>query len=143
MSIETDLQKLKQDYPELFREVPPEIIDFALSDKTSEKISDIAVKNSINKEEEIEGIAQRITWVLLNKLPKENLAMTLELGLNLTPDTAKKIADEANQFISSVTIKLKTGSPILLEKETQKEEPQRKEESQKPLKSDTYREPIE
>ena len=134
MPEEIDLKNLKEEYPEFFRNTPPEVIDFALSEKTSEKIADIATKNGVNEEDKIAGIAQRITLVLLNKLPSGNLAMTLELGVKLIPETAKKIADEANQFISSVMVRLKSGdSP---EKTVVEEEPKR------PPSKDTYREQV-
>lgn len=126
MPEETELQKLKEIYPEFFRKTPPEVIDFVLSEKTSEKIADIAVKNGVSDEEKVEGIAQRITLVLLNKLPSGNLAMALELGVKLAPDIAKKIADEANQFISSASKKTIT-----------------EEKPKRPPSKDTYREKIE
>jgi len=131
----TELQKLEEEYPDFFKTTPLEIVDFALSEKTSEKIADIAIKNGVVDEEKIEGIAQRITLVLLNKLPSENLAMTLELGVKLTPEIAKKIADEINQFIDNAGIKqkpkVKTIQPII------------EESPKRPPSKDTYREKIE
>ena len=138
----TELQKLKEDYPDFFRKTPPEVIDFALSEKTSEKIADIAVRNGVDNEEQVEGIAQRVILVLLNRLPSGNLAMTLELGLKILPEIAQKIADEANQFISSAMTQLKTGGVVQPKKELPKETII-EEKLKRPPSKDVYREKIE
>jgi len=130
-----EFQKLKNDYPDFFKKTPPELVDFILSGKTSEKIAGIAIKNGVSDEEKIEGIAERITLVLLNRLPSGNLAMTLELGLGLSPEIAKKIADEANQFISSAMTQPK--------KELPKEEVMVGQRPKRPSSKDVYREPVE
>jgi hypothetical protein len=145
---ETELQKLKEDYPDFFRKTPPEVIDFALSEKTSEKIADIAVKNGVADEEKVERIAQRITLVLLNKLPSGNLAMTLELGVKLTPEIAKKVADEANQFISSAMVQLRSGGAVSPERTPSTPSPARtsiseEQKPKRPSSKDVYREKIE
>ncbi len=134
---QTELQKLKEDYPDFFKKTAPEIIEFALSDETSEKIADIAERNGVLDEQIIEGVAQRVTWVLLDRLPSGNLALTLELGLGLTPETAQKIASEANQFISSALSQPKS----LKTTPSKMEAPEEKPEGIK--KQDVYREPTE
>lgn len=141
MAEEIELQKLKEEYPEFFRKTPPEVIDFALSKKTSEKIANIVTKNGIINAGKVEEVAERVTWVLLGKLPSGNLALTLELWVKLTPETAKKIADEANQFISSAIAQLKSGEAIQPKKEISKEEILG-EGPKKPPSKDTYREQI-
>lgn len=142
MSEQIELQKLKEEYPEFFRKTSPELIDFIFSDKTSEKIADIAAKNGVSDEEVVEGIAQRVTWVLLDRLPSGNLAMTFELGLKISPDISQKIADEANQFISSETAQWKLGR-IIQPKEASAAEEITEEEPRKPSSKDVYREPVE
>lgn len=143
MDEKVELQKLKEEYPDFFGTTPPGVVDFVLSEKTSEKIAEIAIKNGVADEGKMEGIAQRITLVLLNKLPSGNLAMTLELGVKLTPETAKKIADEANQFISSAMAQLKSGELVQVKKEPiLKEKTVIEEKPKKPSSDDVYREQI-
>lgn len=144
MAEEIELQKLKEEYPDFFRKTPPEIIDFVLSKQTAKQITNICGENGVADEEKIEEIAQRIAWVLLGKLPSGNLATTLELWVKLTPEIAKKIADEANQFISSVMahpekkLPEETTAPAYAEAPTGKEE-----KPKRPPSKDTYREPVE
>jgi hypothetical protein len=142
MAGEIEIKKLKDEYPDFFRRTPSEIIDFIFSKKTSEKIADIAMKNGINDSEKIEGIAYRIVWVLLGKLPSGNLAMTLELGVGLAPEIARKIASEANQFIFAAKPKPKLEETALPKKEISTEKAAT-EKPQKPSKPDVYREPVE
>ena len=142
MATEAELKKLKEECPEFFKRTPPEIIDFVFSEKTSEKIADIAVKNGVNNEEQIEGIAFRVVWVLLGKLPSGNLAMTLELGLKLVPEIAKKVADETNDFISSAMVQLKSGEIVQPEKELPGETIV-EEKPKRPSSKDVYRESVE
>jgi len=142
MAQESKIQKLKEENPEFFRKTPPEVIDFVLSDETSEKIAEIAVKNGVSGEEQVEGIAFRVSWVLLGKLPSGNLAMTLELGLKLMPEIAKKVADEANEFISSAMVRLKSEEIAQPEKELPKKTTV-EEKPKRPSSKDVYREKIE
>lgn len=138
----TELKKLKEDYPDFFRKTSAEIIDFIFSEKTSERIANICKKNGVTEEGQVEGIAQRVTWVMLDKLPSGNLAITLELWVNIASETAKKVADEANQFISSAMAQLRSGANTLPEKKPA-EKPVIEEKSKRPLSKDTYREQIE
>lgn len=140
---DVEIQKLKRESPRFFKKISPEIIDFVLSEKTSEKIADIAMKNGINNKEQIEGIAFRAAWVLLGKLPSGNLAITLELGVKLTQENAKKIADETNQFISSSMIKLKKKKNDLSSKKEVSEKKPVNEKSKKSPSKDVYRELID
>jgi len=132
---ETEVQKLKNDYPEFFKALPPELVDFIFSEKTAEKITGICKSNNVVDEAQIEGIAYRITLVLFKKLPGENLAMTIESGLGLKPEIARKIADEANQFIASAMAQWKPKEVVV--------EPPKEELPPKPPSNDTYREKIE
>ncbi len=143
MPNEIEIQNLKKDYPEFFLKTPAKLVDFLFSEKTSEKIADICKKNGVADESQVEKIAQRITWVLLGKLPSGNLAAGLELWVKLTPETAKKVADEANQFISSAMAQLKSEVTIPQAKpEVRAERPVVEEPPKKPLSKDSYREPI-
>ena len=152
MDEKIELQKLKEEYPDFFTKTPPEVIDFVLSEETAKKITDICEKNRVGNEEKIESIAYRIALVLLGKLPRESLALTLELGVDLTAETAKKIYDEANQFIFSrlsllKAEKAKAAMPQLTAppKGESEEKPEEKsaEEPKRPRGKDVYREPVE
>lgn len=143
MSYEVEFQKLKNKYPDFLKKTEPAVVELMLSDKTAEEVANICEKNGVKEGETIKEIAQRIGWVLLGKLPSGNLAMTLQSWVELEPITARKIADEANQFISSSMIKIKNGAPE--DKEEANPENQ-KEETKKPKKSpskDVYRELVE
>jgi len=115
------------------KKISPELINFALSEKTSEQIASLCIKNGVEDEEQIEAVAYRIIWALLGKLPKKSLALTLERGAKITPAAAQKIAIEANQLFFSAS---QSKTPL-----TEKEKPE-----EKPRRSnikDTYREPTE
>ena len=142
MPDEIEIQNLKKNYPDFFEKTSPEIIKFILSEKTAGQIADICEKNGVMEEEKIEGIAYRIAWVLLGKLPKENLALTFERGVGLAPEIAKKIADEANQFISSASAQFKSGEIVQPEKELPGETIV-EEKPKRPSSKDVYRESVE
>lgn len=108
-----------------------EDINFITSDKVAEKITEIAQKNGIEDETKIEGIGFRSGLVFSGRLPKENLALTFELGLKIPAETSKKIADEINQFLANANIKLET-----------EPEPTVNEPPKKPASEDSYREPV-
>lgn len=125
MPDEIEIQKLKRDYPEFFEKTSPEIVEFALSEKTSSQIAEICVKNGVKDERKIEEVARRIVFVLLEKLPKENLHIALEKGVGLDPKTAKEISNEVDRVIFSQMPLSKT------------------EEIPRTAKEDAYREQIE
>jgi hypothetical protein len=131
---EINIQKLKNEYPDFFKKTPSKLVEFSLSEKISSQIAEICVKNGIEDEEKIEGVACRIVWALLGKLPKRNLSLTLEKGLGLDLETAKKISDETNKLIFSQI-------DLSEKKETIKEGVE--EKSPRPHKKDFYRESIE
>ncbi|KPJ54675.1 hypothetical protein AMJ47_03930 [Parcubacteria bacterium DG_72] len=133
-SEEINIEKLKKEYPEFFKKTSSKIVELVLSEKTSVQIAEICVKNEIEDEEKIEEIARRIVFVLLGKLPKENLYIALEKGVGLGTETAKKISDEVNKVIFSQM-------PLSEKKEIAEREIVEK----KPIssKKDIYREPIE
>jgi len=140
MPEEFDIQKLKEQYPEFFKQVSPNLLEFIISKETSSKISEICLKNGIENEEKIEKIAYRITLALLGQIPKENLAEILEKGVKLDSETAKIISIEIKRLIFSQIPKSKA-------KETQPVKPSpptlEEKKPEKPSKKDVYREPIE
>ncbi len=152
MANNIELQKLRNKYPEFFKQVPSKLLEFIFSEETSSKIAKICLENGVEDEEKIEKIAYRVTLALLGQVPKENLTEIFEKGVKLDHETAKKI---------SIEIKLNIFSQIqeIQSKEVRKEEGQiEKDELTQPAelppsvaekepkessKKDTYREPIQ
>lgn len=145
MSYEVELQKLKQTYPKFFARTDPAVIDFILSDKTAQQITEICAKNGIKDEDKIEEIAQRVGLVMLDRLPSGNLSIALQFGVNLSQEEAVKIADDMNSFFSTAIIKIKNGGGAPKEKNQKKEQgPKLAEEKPKKSSSeDVYRELVE
>jgi hypothetical protein len=140
MNKEIDITNLQEEYPEFFEAFPSEIIEFALSKKTSQKIANICIENKITEKELVEGIAFRIAYVIFEKLPRENLIITLKEGLEIEEEKAKKISESVDKIIFSELDGLKN------KKEEAKKEPVKKEipkVSKEDLRKDVYREPIE
>ncbi len=140
MNKEIDIANLQEEYPEFFEAFPSEIIDFALSKKTSQKIANICIENKITEKELVEGIAFRITYIIFEKLPRENLIITLKEGLEIGEEKAKKISESVNKIIFSELDRLKN------KKEEIKKEPLKEESprvSREDFKKDVYRESIE
>lgn len=98
---ESEIQKLKNEYPEFFNQFSPEFLKFIFSEKTSNEIAGICLENEIEEEETIEKISYRIALVLLNQIPKENLAKILEKGVKLNHETAEKISVAVKERIFS------------------------------------------
>lgn len=158
MPEEFNIQKLKSEYPELFRRFSSELLEFIFSEETSSKIAQICLENGVEDEEKIEKIAYRVALTLLDQIPKENLTEIVEKGVKLNHKTAGKISIEIKRLIFSQI-------PETQPKEIQKEEDQieedkieedeptqpakpsppatEKEKPEKPSKKDVYREPTE
>jgi len=96
---EAEIQKLKNKYPELSEQFSPELLELVFSEKTSLEISRICLENEIKDEETVEKIAYRVTLVLLDRIPKENLATTFEKGVGLNRETAEKISAAVEERI--------------------------------------------
>ena len=101
MANNNEIEKLKKEYPEFFKNFSSEFLEFASSKETSSKIAQICLKNRIEDEEKIKKIAYQITLVLFNKVSKENLVKILEKEIEIGIETAKKIFIETNQSIFS------------------------------------------
>lgn len=148
---ETEIQKLKEQYPEFFAQFSDEFWNFLFSEETQSKIAQICLEQGIEEEEKVEKIAYRITLALLNQVPKENLAEILEKGVNLPREVAEKIAVEINRQIFSKTPgilkKKEVPQPVPSPPPTVPEETPTPEippeEKPKEVKKDIYREPIE
>ena len=138
MPDELNLQKLKEEYPEVFKKIPANITKVLLSEETTFQVSDICFKNGIRDEKRIERVAYWITLVLLGGLPMEDFAETVKEELKIDFGTAKKIQDEANGLIFSP---VKESLANLYGKEISTTGPE--VELKKPPKKDIYHEPVE
>ncbi len=136
-----DIQKLKNEYPDFFKETSPKLLEFILSEETSSKITGICLENGIRDEGKIEKIAYQISLTLLGQTPEENLTTILKKELGVDLETAKKIADEAKRLIFSQIILPESKESLPEEKEIIKEEITG--EALSPPKKDVYKEPLE
>ena len=156
------LEKLKNQYPEIFEKIPAELLELAFSEETPSKIEEICTKNGIEDEESIEKVAYCVGLVLFGGLHPINLQPTLEKKLNLSSFKTEIIIREINRSIFSLaTEKLEKlyegGNAPFGVKEVSETEPKpseaipeleekpeiEKEKPEKPSKKDTYRELIE
>lgn len=155
MPEEFEIEKLKSDYPEFFRQASPEFVDFMFSEKTSSEIAEICRENGVRDEGQVEKIAYRVTLALLDHISKENLAEIIELGVGLDPETSKKIALGLNSRILSkapeMIKKTEAPTPPIPPAPTtprkapppKKAQPEAKTGEIKEIKKDIYREPVE
>lgn len=163
--LEIELAKIKNQYPEFFKNIPAELLELAFSEEASSKIEKICTKNGIEDEESIEKVAYCIGLVLFGGLHPVNLQQTLEKKLNLSSFKAEKIVQEINRSIFSLIAekleKLYEGGKIPFEVEEisetkpkpseampgleeKEEKPEIEEEKPtRPPRRDTYREPTE
>jgi hypothetical protein len=140
MNNKIDIINLQEEYPEFFEVFSSELIEFALSKEISQKIANICIENKITEKDLVEGIAFRITYVIFEKLPKENFIITLKDGLEIGEEKAKKISESVDKMIFSEMERIKN------KKDENIEKPPIKEEKPKIInegfKKDVYREPI-
>lgn len=138
----TEIITLQEEYPDFFEAFSLEVIEFALSQKLSQKIANICIENRITEKDIVEGIAFRITHVIFDKLPKENFIITLKDGLGIGEERAKVISESIDKIIFSEVERIKNKK-----EEAPKDEPVIKkdipETKKDPSQKDVYREPIE
>lgn len=139
----TELQQLKNDYPQFFEKADPKIIDLAFSDELSDQITGICLENGVSNEENISKIAYRAILVLLGKFPAEGLSSAIELVTKLPTETTQKIANATNQLISYLLAQRETTESAPSQKEPKKQTPITEERPKKPEKPDVYRETVE
>ena len=139
MDEKIELQKLKEEYPDVFKNIPDDIAKIILSDETSLKISGICLKNGVKDEVKIEKASYLITLTLLGKLPAEELNMVMEKELGISQDVARKIQNEINQ---DIFLQIKDSLKKLYKKGLPKETIV-EEKPKRPPPKDVYREPVE
>ncbi len=138
---EFDIQKLKSEYPDFFRETSPGLLEFILSKETSSKITDICLENGVQDEGKIEKAAYQIGLTLLGQTLKENFTVILKKELEVDLETAKKLSDKINKLIFSQTTLPENEKSLPEEKEIMEDEAP--EEIPKTFKKDAYKEPLE
>jgi hypothetical protein len=118
----------------LYKNLPQELQEVLLSEKTGEEVRDICQRYGISEIEE--EILDLVGLTLIGLLPFEDLKLALERDLKLSPQTAKQIAQEIFRFIF---FPVKSS----LEKIYKIEMKEEKETLKEAKKEDIYREPIE
>jgi hypothetical protein len=118
----------------LYKNLPQELQEVLLSEKTGEEVRDICRRYGISEIEE--EILDLVGLTLIGLLPFEDLKLALEKDLKLSPQTAKQIAQEIFRFIF---FPVKSS----LEKIYKIEMKEEKETLKEAKKEDIYREPIE
>lgn len=145
MASDSEIQKLKSEYPEFFEQFSPQLLDFVLSEETAFNIAEICLENGIEEEEKLEKIAYRVGLALLvGGVPKENLAEILEEGVKINSETAQKISVEVNRLIFSQIKEIPSEETQLTQPTTPfPPAPEEEKKPERPSKKDVYREPIE
>ncbi len=146
MANDTEIQKLKSEYPEFFEQFSAELLEFIFSEETSSKIAKICFEKGVEDEEKIEKIAYRVALALLNQVPKENLTEILEKGVNLSPEAAENVSTVIKQQIFSQIPGSKSEEPSPPPKPGVTPPPPKVKPEMEPRKTsgrDAYREPVE
>jgi hypothetical protein len=133
------------------KKISSDILKIVFSEKTPFQISEICIKNRIEKEEKIEKIAHQVGRVLLGELPPDQLQAVLEKEVGLDQLTAKKVAQEISKIIflpvksslgavydGGARYKIKIGPPA-----KPKITPPPEEKPKAPPGEDVYRESVE
>ena len=133
----------------LYEKLPEELQEAIFSGESADNIDGICARNGIEKlTAEVAKYAGR---VLMGILPPVDFQQTLEKELKLEESVAKKVSQEINRFIFfpvkeslnslyRIESPSEQGMPSKLQKETISVS---ESTTEKPLKSDAYREPLE
>jgi hypothetical protein len=144
MEEESEIQKLKAQYKEYFKDISDEFLNFVFSKDLFYQIAEICFENGIEDGERIEKIANRITLVLFKQIPKENLTEVLMKGVGLDFETSKRISSRAEELIFAKAPKMIKEKPKITETlKLEKREEKPKVVPPETIKRDIYREPIE
>ena len=81
---------------ELYNKLPPTLKEVVFSEKAAEAIYSVCEKNNIDR---VSDLARYVQDVLLGILKPDEFQLTVETGLGLEKDIAKKVAQEINRFI--------------------------------------------
>jgi len=148
----------KEELQKIYESLPKDLKEALFSEKTADDIYDTCVENGL--EEKNPELAKYVGYVLLGLLSPDELEKTLKEKLAMTDDLAKKISQEITRLVLfplkaslEPLYKIKMSPPPPLEdsepskelskEEISKEENLMKEEPEKRMGKDTYREPTE
>lgn len=141
-----NLEEIKKQYPEFFKKISPELLEFILSEKISSKIAEICLENGVVNEEKIEKIAYQTALVLLGQRAEESLPKILETEEGLNREITQKISISIRRFIFSEIPKIQEsqrGENQLIQPLTQPPATAKKEKTEAPPEKDNYRESAE
>ena len=137
-----------KEFFKLYEKLPEELQDLISSTEMGDSLENICTQYDVLSY--LYEVNDYVGNVLLGLLPPNEFEETLQKGLSIEKDKAKKITREVNRFVFypvkslledmynielAPVAKIETKLPV-----TKKEEVK---EIKKPVKSDTYREPIE
>ncbi len=145
MEQKTDINELREKYPSFFEAFSFRLIDFVVNGTMAKKIANICIENKILEQEKIEKISYWITYVVFEKMKKEDLVSQLENEVQINKETALRIYKSVDEIVFAHVSKIATEEveeAERLREEKAKEERERKQPTPPPVK-DSYREPIE
>jgi len=99
--VNSEIQKLKNEYPEFFEKFSSELLEFLFSEEIASQIAEICFENEITNPEKIEKIAYQIGLILLDQVPEENFTEILENKVPLKREIAEKLSLEFKRVIFS------------------------------------------
>ena len=136
----------KKEFFKLYKKLPTELQDLMSSTEMGDSLEDICTKYNILNY--LYQINDYVGDVLLGLLPPNEFKETIQKELELKDDEAKRITVEINRFVfypvKSLLEDMYNMEIAPIAKMKIKPSVVKKEEKiKKPVKSDTYREPIE
>ena len=138
----------KKEFFKLYNKLPEELQDLIPSEEMGDSLEDICTKYDILSY--LYEINDYVGNVLLGLLPPNEFEETIQEELKIEKEKAKKITREINRFVfypvkSSLEdlYNMEIAPMAKMEVKLPADKKEKKKETKKPVKSDTYREPIE
>ena len=134
-----------KEFFKLYEKLPKELQELMVSEEMADSLEAICVKYDVLSY--LYEISDYAGKVLLGLLPPNEVEETIQKGLDVKEDKAKKITREINRFVFYPVKSLLEDmynmeiAPIAKMKTPTLKEPEKKK-AKKPIKDDTYREPI-
>lgn len=89
----TEEQLTQEQYLELKKQFPKELLDYALAEQTTQGIASICLEFGIREEEKIKNISYLLTLVLLDKISLAEVREILEDRFEVEPNEAEKMIE--------------------------------------------------